>query len=537
MKKIQLTSAVITMSTVVFITGCVNPSLSVSSSSSFISQSSSSVISSSSESSISSVSSSSSESSVSSSSSSVSSSTLKILTINDFHGAIEPGTYNQGIARIGEFMINERAKSSQDTIIIANGDIFQGTALSYQSRGGLIVDVFNHIGIDAMTIGNHEFDWGVDDIQAFHDGNLDNGEANFPFLGANIYEEATDSMVDWLDAYQMIDFGEYQVGIIGLMGYGLESSISTSIIAPYDFISPVTIAHDIATDLRANHGVDFIVAAVHGRDDYTNSQLAQFGESARIDAILNGHTHQEYTQNINGSDSRVVPVIQSGANGSHIGELIFDVTTNQLPYYTSKRNITVSSSMTENSTIVSMRDAAALQVAPIIYEVLGEAGESVDRYDAGNWAADVIKHAFTGVDVAAVNMGGIRSAGFPINDGQEVTYANIFAIMPFDNYVKTVTLTGSQLIDVISNNTDGLVFDYDLDTSALTINGEAIVSSQTYRFATVDYIFDKTKYPFTTGVNPEFTGILLRELLVQDVRLTGTTGWYPSQGAVITPLP
>ncbi len=535
MKKIHLSSAVISMSTVILITGCVNPILSSSS----ISSSISSQISSPSISISSSVSSSSSESSTSASSSTsvVTSSSLKIISINDFHGAIEPGTYNQGIARIGEFMLNEKAKTTQDTIIIANGDIFQGTALSYQSRGGLIVDVFNHIDIDAMTIGNHEFDWGVDDIQAYHDGNLENGEADFPFLGANIYDKETNTKVDWLDAYQIVDFGEYQAGIIGLMGYGLENSISTSIIAPYEFVSPTTIAYDIATDLRANHGVDFIVAAVHDRDDYTNSQLAQFGESARIDAILNGHTHQEYTQNINGSDGRVVPVIQSGSSGSHIGELIFDVTTNQLPYYTSKRNVYVSSSLAENATIVAMRDEAALNAAPIIYEVLGEAGESVDRYDAGNWAADVIKHAFADVDVAAVNMGGIRSAGFPIVDGQDVTYANIFAIMPFDNYVKAVTLTGSQLVDVISNNTDGLVFDYDLDTSALTINGEPIVSTNYYRFATVDYIFDKTKYAFTTRIDPEFTGILLRELLVQDVRLTGANGWYPSQGAVITPLP
>lgn len=534
MKNMHLTSAVIAMSTVVFITGCVNPVLNSSSASSLSEMSSSSSIQDSS-----SVSSSSIESSSISSSSSeaVTTSTLKILNFNDFHGAIEPGTYSQGIARIGEFMLNEKEKLDQDTIIIANGDMFQGTALSYQSRGGLIVDVMNYVGVDAMTIGNHEFDWGVDDIQMYHDGNLENGEADFPFLGANIYEQATNSMVDWLDAYHIVDFGDYQVGIIGLMGYGLENSISTSIIAPYEFVSPVTITHDIATDLRTNHDVDVIIAAVHGRDDYTNSQLAQFSGNARIDAILNGHTHQAYTLNVNGSDDRVVPVLQSGSSGSHIGEIILDVTTNQLPYYTSMKNISVGASMAENTTIVEMRDEAALLAAPIIYEVLGDAGEDVDRYEAGNWAADVIKKAFAGVDVAAVNMGGIRSAGFPINDSQDVTYANIFAIMPFDNYVKQVTLTGTQLIDVISNNTDSLVFDYDLDPTDLTINGVPIVSTDYYRFATVDYIFDKTKYPFVSGIDPEFTGILLRELLVQDVRLTGATGWYPSQGAVITPLP
>lgn len=531
------------LGTVVVLAGCIDPiiSSSVSSQASSTIDSVSSSIISSIESSSSISSSSSSVSSVISSSSTVTSETfkLKIINFNDFHGAIEPGDSNRGIARIGGYVMSEKAKSTQDTVAIANGDIFQGTALSYYYRGKTIVDALNYVGVDAMTIGNHEFDWGVDDLQAYHDDNLENGEAEFPFLGANIYDRDTNQKVDWLDSYQIINFGEYQVGIIGLIGYSLADSISASIVAPYQFVSPTTIAATIATNLREEQGVDFIIAAIHDDNDGANQQLANLSGSSRVDAILNGHSHYYYSEYVSGSGSRQVPVIQSGSSGSHIGEIVFDITPGELPTFQSMRNLPVNSSLPEEPTLVAMRNTDALAASSVIYEELGTAGEDIDRYSAGYWAADVIKNAFDEIDIAAVNMGGIRAAGFPIDRYDTITYSSIFAIMPFDNYVKSVTLTGAQIVNIISSNTDSLVFDYGLTSVSGTwyIDGQAIQPASYYRMATVDYIFDKTKYPFLTGIDPQFSGILLRELLIEDVRLSGTTGWLPSQGALITPRP
>ena len=536
MKKIQQTSAVMLLTTALLVTGC-----NIEISSSFISSSLSSISSTSSSSISSSSSSSTSSSNIVSSVSSQGPQafSLKILSINDFHGAIEPGNDNQGIARIANYFAQEKAKATQDTLIIANGDIFQGGALSYYFRGGVIVDIFNEVGVDAMTIGNHEFDWGVENIQIYHDGNSENGEANFPFLGANIYAKSTNERVEWLDDYTIVDYGAYQVGVIGLMGFGLENSISYSIIEPYKFVSPAERASEIASNLRDNYGVDFIVAAVHDNNDNTNYQLAQLSGSARIDAILNGHSHSTYTRTTNGSLGRQVPVIQSGSLGAYIGEMVFTVYSDDLPFHQSSRNVAVNSSIMELPRAVEIRDAAASIAAPVIYEVLGVAGESVSQTTAGRWAADVIRNAFSTIDIAAVNMGGIRSAGFPIYSNDEMTYADIFAIMPFDNYVKTVTLSGEQLLNVITSNTDSLVFDYGLTQSngAYYLDGQLIQFGSTYTFGTVDYVFDKPKYNFNSGINPTFTGILLRELLNEDVRLTGTSKWYPSQGAVLLPRP
>lgn len=537
MKKIQQTSAVMLLTTALLVTGC-----NIEISSSFISSSLSSISSSSSTSISSSSSSSTSSSNIVSSVSSQGPQafSLKILSINDFHGAIEPGSNDRGIARIANYFAQEKAKTTQDTLIVANGDIFQGTALSYFYRGGIIVDIFNEVGVDAMTLGNHEFDWGVEVLQQYHDGNLENGEANFPFLGANIYDNQTNQRADWIDDYQIVDYGEYQVGVIGLMGYGLEEDISYSIIEPYRFISPAERAGVIATDLRVNHGVDFIVAALHDSKDSTNSMLAQLSGTSRIDAILNGHSHATYTRTTNGSHGRQVPIIQAGSSGSNIGEMVFTVYLDDLPFHQSSRNISVGNSMQELPRAVEIRDTAALNAAPIIYEVLGTAGEDVlNKTLAGKWAADVMKHAFSGVDIAAMNSGGIRSAGLPIYRNQELTYSDIFAVMSFDNYVKIVTLTGSQLMNVINTNTDGLIFDYGYTASSAGqfIEGVQIQPDQLYNFATIDFIFDQPYNPYRNGINPTFTGVILRELLMEDVRLTGATKWYPSQGAVLLPRP
>lgn len=85
---------------------------------------------------------------------------LDIYSINDLHGAIEEDEYGRGLARIGNFLIEKKTTNPDNTVILVAGDMFQGTAISNLTYGGVVVEALNYIGIDAFTIGNHEFDWG-----------------------------------------------------------------------------------------------------------------------------------------------------------------------------------------------------------------------------------------------------------------------------------------------------------------------------------------------------------------------------------------
>jgi len=144
---------------------------------------------------------------------------LTILTTNDFHGAIAETGGQYGIARLAQNfkMVKDASKA---TVIVSAGDMFQGTALSNYNHGKTIIDIMNIMQFDAMTLGNHEFDWGYNQMYQYVDGNTNNGEAKFPFLGCNIIEKSTGTLPDGVKAYQIVERGGLKIAIIGYMGYG-----------------------------------------------------------------------------------------------------------------------------------------------------------------------------------------------------------------------------------------------------------------------------------------------------------------------------
>ena len=102
--------------------------------------------------------------------------TIEIYGMNDFHG----GAYTDPsmIAKIGNFLIQRKALN-EDAIFLAHGDMLQGTALSNYYYGLPIIEALNIAGFSGFTIGNHEFDWGIEMVGAYRDGDPANGEADY----------------------------------------------------------------------------------------------------------------------------------------------------------------------------------------------------------------------------------------------------------------------------------------------------------------------------------------------------------------------
>ena len=101
--------------------------------------------------------------------------------ISDFHGALEESGKFPGFAKLGGHLREQYNKNPQGTLIQRGGDMFQGSLLSTVSQGRPVLAAMNYTGFDAMTIGNHEFDWGVKFLQELA------SQADFPFLAANLY--------------------------------------------------------------------------------------------------------------------------------------------------------------------------------------------------------------------------------------------------------------------------------------------------------------------------------------------------------------
>ena len=110
----------------------------------------------------------------------------------------------------------------------------------------------NDIGFTAMTLGNHEFDWGLDKIAKYKDGDLTNGEANFPFLGANIFYKGTNRRPDWIDPYTIVDYNGLKVGIVGVVGGTQESSILALNVAEYDFLDEETYTYQLVGSIGSD---------------------------------------------------------------------------------------------------------------------------------------------------------------------------------------------------------------------------------------------------------------------------------------------
>lgn len=438
---------------------------------------------------------------------------LTILSINDFHGAISETNGQYGAARLAH-LIDKEEQNAQASVLLSAGDMFQGTAVSNYNRGKTVVDIMNEMKFDSMTLGNHEFDWGYDEVYKYVDGNKENGEANFPYLGCNIYEKKTGELAKGVQTHQIIERGGLKIGVIGYMGQNLESSISESMIEDYEFVNPLPIIEEIATGLRVNQNVNIIIVVGHEGDD-SNRKLANLTGDARIDAIINSHTHYYYSGKIMRYDGVEIPYLQAGSAGEKYGVITLNI--NQETKLSTGGTSTVKNnhSMQLDGKVKSIVSKIEEETASIFQRVLGVATEKVDKYGAADWAATALRE-YTNTDIAFINLGGIRSQAFPINEGSEILVSTIHEMMPFDNIVKTVELKGSAIVPLVRY----LVASSNVTTDSagnIYINGELLVYSKIYKVASVDYVFDKPSYPFLSGDNIVDTGVLFRDILIAKV--------------------
>lgn len=432
--------------------------------------------------------------------------TLTILALNDFHGNVIDE--NGGLSRIGNFLIKEKNKAT--TTILASGDMLQGSALSNLTQGKVVLDVMGYIGFDAMTIGNHEFDWGIETISSLSE------YAEFPFLAANIYDKRTNERVEWAKPYTTFTRDNLKIGVIGIIGKTLTEDISPTIISNYEFKDEYVIVKEMARVLRVDEQCDIVILSAHNNTKSDNQAYADLSGDEQIDAVLNGHTHTNYHGEILGKDGIRMPYVQSASTGQYIGKIELTL-ENKKVVDGSATNIRVSKVLAdENTKINEIINGYNEDILEITSEVLGTAGVTIDRSRATSWAPDVIKY-YTNKDVALINTGGIRSNAFPISADEAITVGKVWEIMPFDNVVKTVNMKAS---DVVGASPAGIQLSSNakINNNILYIDNVAIDKDAIISVATIDYLFDNTSYGFLDGTDQVNTGILFRDLLIDYIK-------------------
>ena len=184
----------------------------------------------------------------------------------------------------------------------------------------------------------------------------------------------------------------------------------------------------------------------------------------------------------------------------------------------SSENIKVSKSLSSNNQkiddiVTKFND----KIKDVSEEVIGVSGTNIDQITCARWAVNVIRD-YSSCQIGFINNGGIRNGAFPIRKDENITVAKVWEIMPFDNFVKTCTMTVDLIIEAYYSN-DVLHSDnIEVKNGELYYNGVKCNGDETFTVAAIDYIFDKTNFPFVKSQDQATTGILFRDYLIQAIK-------------------
>lgn len=254
---------------------------------------------------------------------------LVILHTNDTHSQILPvntqlpDTMKAGrggfLRRIA--MLKEERKKNPNLLYFDSGDFFQGSAYFTMFKGEVEVGLMNLMGIDAATIGNHEFDNGLENMAAVF------RKAKFPIVCAN-YDFTGTPVAGLVKPYVIIKREGVKIGVFGLSPK-MKGLVSDKNCVGVKYLDPAQVALETATMLKQKEKCDMVICISHlgwnsnrGEDDQYMIQ-----GSRNIDLVLGGHTHTYFRQleYENNMDGRPVPVDQNGKAACFIGRLVVDL--------------------------------------------------------------------------------------------------------------------------------------------------------------------------------------------------------------------
>ncbi len=466
-------------------------------------------------------------------------SVISLVTVNDFHGAMTGDAKNPGISKMVAYLKNEEKANKNGTLILSAGDMFQGTADSNLLYGKPVVVAMNTAGFDAMVLGNHEFDWGLDKLKERI------AHSSFPYLGANLIDKATGKTADFVEPYTIIDKNGIKVGIIGILTPETETKTKPDIVAPYEFRNPAEVVNALVPEVKAA-GADVIVVLSHlgaMQDSATGEITGEAAELAKavtgVDAIIGGHTHANVSGFVND-----IPIVANNYNGRSVGhiDIFMDTETKTVNKRVPYLDGNVVKSM-EDSAVSAWYAQVQTSIAPIKDEVVGNATADFPHSPnetqttlLGNWVTDVMKE-IVDADIAIQNGGGLRRdlpAGV-------VTMGLMYEIMPFDNTLFTFDLTGKQVKAAIEHGImaetfspgqfAGLKVKYDSTKAAgeriveITLSdGTQLEDEKLYKVVTNDFQADGGDgyTMFKEGLNRYNTNIPVREVLVDEIREKGS---------------
>lgn len=480
----------------------------------------------------------------------VASNTIDIVSFNDFHGNLAEDTSergkNVGMAKmIGA--VKEYLAANPNTVVVSGGDNYQGSAMSNLTQGAPVNSMLKAMDLEVSAVGNHEFDWGVSYMNKWQE------DGDFTYLAANIVDESTGEVVSWAKPYSFKTVNGKKIAFIGLATTTTPTVTKAENVKGLKFEDAAVATKKWVEFLeagKAEEGTpDLIVAVTHlpsKQDKYgSDPTLPVVGDEINavanvdgIDAIISGHSHKTVAGYINN-----VPVVQAYKYGRAMAKVSFEfnadgslksATPSVDTLYKRKGDIIADANGSKEYTQWEEK------LSPIMNEKIGTASatftHNTDEDQTTPLGEFVCKLMAEKADaqIAIQNGGGLRR-DLPKGD---ITMGLMYEIMPFDNTLTVVELSGADLKKNIDNGLmpegsragsfSGLKVTYDLSKPAgeriLTMtlmDGTAVEMNKLYKVVSNDFLVDTPGadgYDFSTAKSKTNLQIPIRDAMVDYIK-------------------
>lgn len=448
---------------------------------------------------------------------------LSFYAVNDLHGKFMDTSTQPGLDEFTTYLKNLYADNSREEILLSSGDMWQGTVESSSNKGRLMTEWMNEVGFSSMTLGNHEYDWGPQTLTP-------NSElAEFPFLAINVTYNG--KAVDYCRASTTVEKGGVKIGIIGAIGDCL-SSISGEFKSGLSFATGSALTSLVKTEsnrLRTEEGCDFIVYSIHdggesfsstGINSVTNNDISYYDTSLSngyVDLVFEAHTHQRYIL----QDEYGVYHLQGSSENRYLSCAEVSYNTVTAEYRVTPKHISnsvyASSSIKDDPVVEEIFNKYFPDDNP--YVTIGYNASTRDSTAICEKVAELyyekgVKEWGSQCDI--VLGGGYLKARNPYNVyAGNVSYADLFSVLPFDNDIVLGKIKGTYLKSKFLNNSSY--------TKYATVSSSSVTDSS-YYYIVVDTYTSTYKSNNITEV-ARLSGTYARDLLAEFVSGGGWGGY------------
>jgi 2',3'-cyclic-nucleotide 2'-phosphodiesterase (5'-nucleotidase family) len=366
---------------------------------------------------------------------------VTILHTSDEHGWLVPfqdgaNIYGGAANVVGWWRELEGLDPSRH-LVLSGGDNWTGPAISTWFKGKPVVEVFNQMGYRAVSLGNHEFDFGQEELRARV------SEAGFPFLGANVFDAETGLPADFVSPYAVVEVSGVKVGIVGLVTTSASTSTNPRNVTGLRFEPFARTLAWAVPEVRAA-GAEIVVILAHEE----LSVMLRLADTLAVpvDAIFAAHGHELGYELRNG-----IPVVGSGTQfmAYSVTRLVWDRVLGAVVETDTRQEVVAypargGNFVTPDPAVEALVEGWQARADQALSEELGYTATGVRAmtWTMGNWVADAWRWAFPGSDITIQNFGGLRQDVPP----GVVTLQDIVSMQPFNNQLFELSLTGAQVV-------------------------------------------------------------------------------------------